>query len=323
MLDEDNSHRDGGNRNWTNYGQFYSDVYGQAILEQHKIGRVGASLVFADQSEGDWSEGPNPELVFSTLVSQTVGASVDLGAGRMDDPLRRHNFAVVAPGAATDGVIHGRHELMFISIPYKALLSLVGDEAGLPASGDFGHLHGQYSNCRNVLSVNQRLWAIARKPGLHADLAADGTLLELAAALLALRDGTRQPKVTRLAEWRLRRATDALADSAPDAISLAELAELVGLSASHLVRSFKASTGLTPHQWSSRHRLLQAEAELLNARASIADIASRFGFSSQQHFTTAFKHHTGKTPGAWRRERGVAIVQMEKASFEGSRHGRS
>lgn len=294
--------RDWGNRSWTDYGQFYRDTYGSAILEQHKIGRVGASLIFADQSEGDWSEGPIPDLVLPMLVSQAVGASVDLGAGRIRDPLCRHKFALVAPGTPTDGVVHGRHELMLISIPYAALLRLAGDDARLPAGGDFGHLHAQYSECRTVLSITQRLWKIARRPGLHADLAADGTLLELAAVLLELRDGTPRPQATKLADWRLGRTTQALADSAPDAISLADLAALVDLSASHFARSFKASTGLTPHQWSSRHRLSQAEIELATSRASIADIASRFGFSSQQHFTTAFKRHTGVTPAVWRRE---------------------
>lgn len=322
MINEGSRIRDG-NDNWTNYGQFYRDVYGQSILEQHKIGRVGASLVFADQSEGDWSEGPIPELVLPTLVSQTVGASVDLGAGRMHDPLRRHNFALVAPGAATEGVIHGRHELRLISIPYQALLNLAGDDAGLPSGGDFGHLHGQYSNCRSVLAITQRLWGIARNPGPHSDLAADGSLLELFAALLALTEGTPLSKPTYLAHWRLRRATEALADSAANAISLADLAELVGLSASHFTRSFKASTGLTPHQWSSRHRLSQAEAELANSRTSIADIATRFGFSSQQHFTSAFKTHTGKTPAAWRREREVGSAHLKKSRREGSKNGQS
>lgn len=300
---EERRHRDWGNRDWTDFGRFYRDAYGQGMLEQHKIGRVGASLVFVDNGEGDWSEEPIPDLILPMLVSRTVGTSVNLGAGRIRDPLSRHNFCLVAPGAPTDGVVHGRHKLKFVAIPYQALLRLAGDDAGLPAGGDFGHLHGQYSNCRNVLSITQRLWSIARRPGLHASLAADGTLLELAAALLELRDGTPRPQATRLADWRLGKTTQALADSAPNAISLAELAALVDLSASHFARSFKASTGLTPYQWSSRHRLSRAQIELTNARASIADIAARLGFSSQQHFTTAFKRHTGVTPAVWRRER--------------------
>ncbi len=322
-MNEESRHRDGGGRNWTNYGQFYRNVFGKFILQQHKVGRVGASLISADQSEGDWSEGPIPDLIVGTLVSETVGGSVDLGAGRIRDPMCTRHFALVAPGAPNEGVVYGRHEMMLVSIPYQALVALAGDDANLPVGGDFGHLHGQYSNCRKVFSITQRLWGIARKPGLHADLAADGTLLELAAALLALGEGTPHSKPTQLATWRLNRATEALADSAPDAISLGDLAELVGLSASHFARSFKASTGLTPHQWSSRHRLSQAEAELMNSRASIADIASRFGFSSQQHFTTAFKHHTGKTPAAWRREQGIESARMEKLDWAGSKHGRS
>lgn len=290
-------------REWNDFGRFYSDVYGQAIIETHRIGRVGATLLRTDQSEGDWSDPPTPALVVTMMTSRKASASVDIGAGRINDTMRLGEFIVVAPDTATDVIVHGRCLLQVAAIPWAPLRDLTGPDAGLPPDGDFGPLHTRTSSSRHVVNVARRLWSIARTPGPHSGLAADGTLIELAAALLDLRDGAPRRPPTELAPWRLRRVTEALAESAPDTLSLAELAALVDLSSAHFARAFKASTGVTPHQWAFRHRISKAETELSCSSASIAEIAAANGFASQQHFTTAFKRHTGTTPAAWRRNR--------------------
>jgi AraC-like DNA-binding protein len=40
--------------------------------------------------------------------------------------------------------------------------------------------------------------------------------------------------------------------------------------------------------------------ELLRGEDTLARIAGDVGFSSAQHFATAFRRATGDTPGAWR-----------------------
>jgi len=39
---------------------------------------------------------------------------------------------------------------------------------------------------------------------------------------------------------------------------------------------------------------------LAGTNMGLAEIALACGFAGQSHFTTAFKRHTGATPGAWR-----------------------
>jgi AraC-like DNA-binding protein len=58
---------------------------------------------------------------------------------------------------------------------------------------------------------------------------------------------------------------------------------------------------MAPHRYVIARRL-DRSCELLRLRdVSIAEIASRTGFSDQSHFTRHFKRHYRTTPFAWRR----------------------
>ena len=68
----------------------------------------------------------------------------------------------------------------------------------------------------------------------------------------------------------------------------------------HFCRIFKKATGITPHQYVMKARLDRAQ-ELLGASdLSIAAIAELLGFTSQSHFTRAFRQYAGQTPSGWR-----------------------
>ncbi|MGA7805418.1 helix-turn-helix transcriptional regulator [Bradyrhizobium sp.] len=106
--------------------------------------------------------------------------------------------------------------------------------------------------------------------------------------------GGLSPKVLHRAIERLR--TDSDAD-----VSLAALASDAGLSRFHFCRSFKESTGLSPHAWLRQHRLEQAMNMLRDTDASIVSVAAALGYASQTAFAAAFRRLTGETPSDWRR----------------------
>ena len=83
-------------------------------------------------------------------------------------------------------------------------------------------------------------------------------------------------------------------------VALAELVEASGLSASHLVRAFKARYGLPPHAWLLNHRIQRSRAALRDGRP-IAEVAQAFGFADQAHLQRAFKRLVAATPGEYRR----------------------
>ena len=87
-------------------------------------------------------------------------------------------------------------------------------------------------------------------------------------------------------------------------IPTSALAELIGLTESHLIRAFHREFGLPPHAYHLRLRLARA-VELLSYGLSVATVANECGFADQGHLSRKFKEVYGLTPGAWRNAVGV------------------
>jgi AraC family transcriptional regulator len=76
------------------------------------------------------------------------------------------------------------------------------------------------------------------------------------------------------------------------------LSRAVGASPFHLARTFRRLTGLSLHGYRTRMRLLHALDRLETSRGALADLALELGFSSQSHFTDAFRAAFGGPPSA-------------------------
>jgi AraC family transcriptional regulator len=85
-----------------------------------------------------------------------------------------------------------------------------------------------------------------------------------------------------------------------DPITLEALAAEVNLSPYHFARSFRATTGLTPHAFVTEHRLMVARDRLLRGDASVPQVAMSVGFSNISHFRRLFRRRYGLTPAGLR-----------------------
>lgn len=106
-----------------------------------------------------------------------------------------------------------------------------------------------------------------------------------------------------LAPWQIRRVTDYLLQNLTEDLELSTQANLIGLSKSHFCRAFKASTGVSPHQWLLKARVERAKQHLLVSELPIAEVALTVGFADQAHFTRTFTRLEGVSPRAWQRLR--------------------
>lgn len=86
-------------------------------------------------------------------------------------------------------------------------------------------------------------------------------------------------------------------------LTVAEMAETVGLSESWFANVFKQTTGKTPLQWQLGTRIDIAKKLLMESDLTLVDVAAQLGFSDQAHLTKAFRQIAGETPAAWRRLR--------------------
>jgi AraC family transcriptional regulator len=103
-----------------------------------------------------------------------------------------------------------------------------------------------------------------------------------------------------LAGWQQKRVANFIEEHLAEAISLKMLADLVGLSPYHFLRSFKQSFGEPPHRYWTGQRIERAKALLSNPRASITEIAFDVGFSGTSAFSATFHRTTGQRPTDYR-----------------------
>lgn len=85
-------------------------------------------------------------------------------------------------------------------------------------------------------------------------------------------------------------------------LNVEKLCQEVGLSRAHLNRKMKELFGLTPSEFIRNVRLRKACELLRQPDVDISQIAYSVGFSSQPHFSTAFKRFTGFSPTEYRQK---------------------
>jgi AraC-like DNA-binding protein len=82
--------------------------------------------------------------------------------------------------------------------------------------------------------------------------------------------------------------------------TLFDLARLTGLSPSHLAERFTRDVGVPPHRYLMQSRIERAREMLRDSDVPVTQLAVELGFSSSQHFATAFRKLTGTTASDYR-----------------------
>lgn len=86
-------------------------------------------------------------------------------------------------------------------------------------------------------------------------------------------------------------------------ITVEDIADYVGLSRSHLFRSFETVLGQSPKEYLSDFRIKQACYLLKHSDLSITAIANSVGFESSLYFSKAFKKAKGSPPRDFRQKK--------------------
>jgi AraC family transcriptional regulator len=212
----------------------------------------------------------------------------------------------LAPGVVR--VLFGEYELTSLSwsAPHAMLVvdvastglspGLLGDD-DLPWGGLGSHIATQDPQVGRLVGT--------MKAEVEAGCPAGRLFAESLSASLAAYLRGRFAKSRRAPRSRLSRAEIARVIEYIDAnlsanLALTELAGTVSLSPHHFSSVFKNTFGISPYQFVIRRRVERAKVLLVARRTPIAEIASAVGFSSQSHFTTAFRKATGATPRTYR-----------------------
>lgn len=91
-------------------------------------------------------------------------------------------------------------------------------------------------------------------------------------------------------------------DHACEGLNVQEIVERVNVSRSTLERRFHAAFGRSPALEIERVRMSRAKLLLIETRYKLSKIAVLTGYGTASQFATAFKRHTGFTPGQFRKQ---------------------
>lgn len=114
-----------------------------------------------------------------------------------------------------------------------------------------------------------------------------------------IRETQRQPDKN--ASFRMSKLSDAILRKIDHPWRNEEMAAVCGLDKISLHSFLKLQTGYSPHRFILFLKVRQA-IEWIDSGRSMTQVAYDCGFSSQQHFSIAFKKMTGFAPSAWRRK---------------------
>ena len=286
-----------------NFVGAYGSLYPQNVAELRTGGEVTIYMHRLFQSPGEYIVPESETISISLAINGGFSAGLNLGQGYFRQIVPTNSFGVIAPRSGTTTFqIPCFLDALNISIPIARATSVAA--GALDGIGSLG-----LSLAEDVTSVSliQSLWHELAERGprgaLFVDRAVDLLVLRLLRLSGAPDEAWVGDKPQYIRDWRVRRSLELLEARIADDIGLAEIANEAGLSSTHFAAVFRAATGMPPHRWLMKRRVERACGLLHDPGRPITDIALACGFSSSQHFATAFRKYMDTTPSAYRRER--------------------
>lgn len=231
----------------------------------------------------------------------------------VDQAERAHEVRVPAGGMYVVGeqpttLLHvGAYSDTLEMYPDLALLGDVARERGIRSLEIEPTLKGQgsltFARDAVVLAVAHLLRRACMNRRTISDLEAAALAHVLAERLITLQHGDSAPSRApqQLGQRTLARLADYIEGALHRRLTLEELARVAELSPFHFARSFKATTGLPPHQYVLARRIELAKRLIMASSQSIQEVAWSVGFENISHFRRQFAAQVGVVPGVLRR----------------------
>ncbi len=318
---------------WRRHATSFGSVPGGSSPRPSRLGGAGAVI----EEETVWRrpaglDGDRPASA-KVLASRWRGAEPGPREVSATAPAGYHVIAIALRHMSLAFTVHGRLIHDGRVMPGMIQVTRPGERVAAAFDGAFDLLHlfvsdSLLAECREAIgdpdseaglpdpgfvqdAVIERLaHALLRveDAGEFGRLYAETLGLAIVSRLLGRRNGSAPGPagtgVAPLPKWRLRRVLQFVDANLDQPVSLADLAEVAGLSRMHFAAQFRAATGFRPHEYMLRRRIEQAQDRLASTDATLVEVALSVGFRTQAHFSTVFKRFVGATPQEWRRQAG-------------------
>lgn len=223
-------------------------------------------------------------------------------SGRLVECKGPGTLAVTPVGVVPAWRSHEPGELILCALDSTYVGNILSELDGPPSVEPIIRIKFQNPAIRRIMTL---LLEEVRTGAPSGRLYADSLAHALAIRYLQLGERAESQKlassVSVLPPYILKRVLDRIEHSFQSEISLASLAQEAGYSRGHFLKMFRASIGITPHQYVLNRRIEHARSLLKLRKMPIIDVAEECGFSSQAHLTYVFREHVGVTPAEYRR----------------------
>jgi AraC family transcriptional regulator len=206
---------------------------------------------------------------------------------------------IVPSGQSTGWLVDGELDVVTLSVASA-------DLQRAPAQDQFKRMRFAFSDPLGVALTRQVLGELYAPQTAERDIYVGALVDALKAHMLR---GPVNPANAEIpvsafsSSYRIHHIMKIILDRPEANHSVEELAAHSGVTPSHFCRIFRKATGVSPHQYVMRARLDRARTMLEQSDTPIAMIAEALGFTSQSHFTRAFRQFAGETPSDFRKRR--------------------
>jgi AraC family transcriptional regulator len=155
--------------------------------------------------------------------------------------------------------------------------------------------HNRLPPLRNLSGLTARA-----RQGLHRPEIMEEVAVELAGTAVGLAGRGKRARSPVRHHGRLTDVLRYMAAHSAAPHKLIGLASMACMSPYHFLRTFRAVTGVTPHQWLLRARLREAAGRLAATKTPVTNVALDVGFDDLSNFTRSFRAEFGASPREYR-----------------------
>jgi AraC family transcriptional regulator len=249
------------------------------------------------QFVGSYTLPPLPDPIFVVHIA----GKPSVKTWQRDGWSETHSFpgcaTIVPAGMPTGWLVDGELDVVTLSIGSA-------DVRRTPVADRFKQMRFAFSDPLGVALARQVLGELYAPQTPERDVYVGALVSALRAHMLRAPGRAEASEIPTAAfsAHRLHQVMNAILQHPEAPHSLDELAAQAGVTPSHFCRIFKKASGVSPHQYVMKARLDRARELLTQSETSVSLIADSLGFTSQSHFTRAFRQFTGRTPGEFRRQ---------------------
>lgn len=262
------------------------------------------SLFHASNPAGCFPDPPTDDYCLQLVTRAAGQITADLGDGPRSTAARPDDLYLAPRQTRCNYQVDSPFDALMIVLPAAEVARLLANDDGAPDTRDFGRLHTGKFTDPFAAELTRRMWDEAAANCPNGRLFVDAALLTLLNALrsrsAATVSGARRGGI---AVHRLRRVIALLESRVAGQVSLHELAAEAQLSVHHFCREFRRETGLPPHRYMQRLRVLRAKELLTRSDLRVIDVAAAVGYNDPAHFAKLFYREVGTNPSAYRRQR--------------------